>query len=53
MRQTASRGYELSSIARQLVSEDLERFDLIITMGEINYDEAMRLRKRCSSLRDR
>jgi protein-tyrosine phosphatase len=45
MRQAAlSRGYSLDSIARTLVVEDFERFDLIITMDEDNYDEAMSLR---------
>lgn len=45
MRQSAaSRGYQLDSIARRLVVEDFERFDLIITMDEDNYDQAMALR---------
>ena len=45
MRQVAaSRGYQLDSIARRLVVEDFERFDLIITMDEDNYEEAMALR---------
>lgn len=44
MRQAAaSRGYQLDSIARRLVVEDFERFDLIITMDEANYTEAMAL----------
>lgn len=38
------RGYELDSIARKLVVEDFDRFDLIITMDEENFDEAMSLR---------
>jgi len=45
MRQAAaSRGYQLDSIARRLVVEDFERFDLIITMDEDNFDQAMALR---------
>src|SRR5688572_5671833 len=45
MRQAAaSRGYRLDSIARRFVVEDFERFDLIITMDEDNYDQAMALR---------
>jgi len=45
MRQAAaSRGYQLDSIARRLLVEDFERFDLIITMDEDNFDEAMALR---------
>lgn len=45
MRQAAaSRGYQLDSIARRLVVEDFERFDLIITMDEDNYDQAMALK---------
>jgi protein-tyrosine phosphatase len=46
MRRVArERGYELESIARRLVAEDFERFDLVIAMDEDNYEEAMRLRK--------
>ncbi len=40
----ATRGYQLDSIARQLVVEDFERFGLVITMDEDNYDRAMALR---------
>ncbi len=44
MRQVArSRGYELDSIARTFVVEDFQRFDLIITMDEDNYDRVMEL----------
>jgi protein-tyrosine phosphatase len=44
MRQAAaSRGYQLDSIARRLVVEDFERFDLIITMDEDNYALVMEL----------
>jgi protein-tyrosine phosphatase len=42
-RVAASRGYQLDSIARTLVAEDFERFNLIITMDEDNYDAAMAL----------
>lgn len=46
MRQVArERGYQLESIARRLVAEDFDRFDLIIVMDEDNYEEAMRLGK--------
>ena len=38
-----SRGYELESIARTIAVEDFERFDLIITMDEDNYDRVMDL----------
>ncbi|MDZ4729964.1 MAG: low molecular weight protein-tyrosine-phosphatase [Xanthomonadales bacterium] len=44
MRRVAlSRGYQLDSIARTLVVEDFDRFDLIITMDEDNFGEAMAL----------
>jgi len=38
-----SRGYELESIARTIAVEDFQRFDLIITMDEDNYDRVMAL----------
>lgn len=46
MRRVArARGYELDGIlARTLVVEDFERFDLIITMDEDNFDLAAALR---------
>lgn len=32
------RGYQLESIARRIVRDDFERFDLIVTMDEENYN---------------
>ncbi|HET6564318.1 MAG TPA: low molecular weight protein-tyrosine-phosphatase [Xanthomonadales bacterium] len=44
MRRIASgRGYQLDSIARRLVVEDFERFDLVIPMDEDNFDAVMDL----------
>lgn len=37
------RGYDLTSRARHLEPEDLEHFDLILTMDESNYNNTLRL----------
>lgn len=37
------RGIELKSIARKIVPEDLERFDLIVTMDQENYENVLAL----------
>lgn len=36
----SERGYKLTSLARQFISEDLERFDLVLTMDSSNYENA-------------
>lgn len=36
-RASAARGYQLNSLARQVCAEDLDQFDLILTMDEDNY----------------
>lgn len=44
MRQHAmDRGYELTSLARQLIPQDLENFDLILTMDDSNYHNTLSL----------
>ncbi len=44
MRRAASaRGYDLQSISRQLRSDDFEKFDMIITMDDSNYERVHRL----------
>lgn len=44
MRRAASRrGYDLQSISRQIRSEDFDRFDMIITMDDSNYERVHRL----------
>ena len=35
----AKHGYDFSSIARQFVSEDFDRFDLIVAMDQTNYED--------------
>lgn len=37
------RGYDLTSISRQVKSIDFERFDMIIAMDDSNYDKLYRL----------
>ena len=37
------RGYKLTSLARQLLPEDLENFDLVMTMDESNFANTMAL----------
>ncbi len=39
------RGYNLTSTARQLHSEDLEKFDFIVTMDDSNYLNTLKLAK--------
>lgn len=44
MRETArKRGYALESRARQVVPEDLEEFDLVLTMDSDNYADVLQL----------
>ncbi|MEM9398716.1 MAG: low molecular weight protein-tyrosine-phosphatase [Verrucomicrobiota bacterium] len=37
------RGYHLTSTARKIIPDDLEKFDLILTMDEENYDNVCAL----------
>lgn len=58
----AARGYRLTSRARQVKPEDLDRFDLILAMDEDNYqdvlalatgeDQRKRVRRFCEFCRD-
>lgn len=44
MRRAASqRGYDLRSISRQLRSEDFDKFDMILTMDDSNYERVHRI----------
>lgn len=44
MRRAASRrGYDLQSISRQIRTEDFDKFDMIITMDDSNYELVHRL----------
>jgi protein-tyrosine phosphatase len=44
MRSAASRrGYDLQSISRQIRTDDFDRFDMIITMDDSNYERVHRL----------
>jgi protein-tyrosine phosphatase len=42
-RAAAARGYDLQSISRQLRTEDFDRFDMILTMDDSNYERVHRL----------
>jgi protein-tyrosine phosphatase len=42
-RAAAARGYNLTSIARQLRTDDFDRFDMIIVMDDANYERVHRL----------
>ena len=49
MRQHGSRrGYDLTSIARQLAPEDFEHFDYVVTMDESNFHNALAISRQCS-----
>lgn len=37
------RGYDLQSISRQIRSDDFDRFDMIVTMDDSNYERVHRL----------
>jgi protein-tyrosine phosphatase len=44
MRRAASkRGYDLRSISRQIRTDDFDRFDMILTMDDANYERVHRL----------
>ena len=42
-RAAAARGYDLQSISRQIRTEDFDRFDMIVTMDDSNYERVHRL----------
>jgi protein-tyrosine phosphatase len=42
-RAAAKRGYDLQSISRQIRTDDFDRFDMIITMDDANYERVHRL----------
>lgn len=42
-RAAARRGYDLQSISRQIRIDDFDRFDMIITMDDSNYERVHRL----------
>lgn len=42
-RAAAARGYDLQSISRQLRTDDFDRFDMILTMDDGNYERVHRL----------
>lgn len=42
-RAAAKRGYDLQSISRRIRSEDFDKFDMIITMDDSNYERVHRL----------
>ena len=43
-----SKGYQLDSISRQVIAEDLSTFDLVIAMDRDNLDDLIRLRESMS-----
>jgi protein-tyrosine phosphatase len=43
MRAAAARGYDLQSISRQIRTADFDRFDMIITMDDTNYERVHRM----------
>lgn len=49
MRRAAERrGYRLTTRARQVTPQDLERFDLVVAMDRANYDDLVALRADCA-----
>lgn len=42
-RAAAKRGYDLTSISRQIKGDDFERFDMIIVMDDSNYERVSRI----------
>lgn len=42
-RAAAARGYNLTSISRQLRSDDFDKFDMIIVMDDSNYERVSRM----------
>lgn len=44
MRQAASdRGYDLTSVSRQITDDDFEKFDMIVVMDDSNYERVHRM----------
>jgi protein-tyrosine phosphatase len=43
LRAASARGYDLQSISRQICTEDFDRFDMILTMDDGNYERVHRL----------